>query len=250
MKEPELSKPLVNILNWLLNVFSVQKRWKRTSFSRGHITTKYVPAQFPIYYKDIQLHKPDVTLFQIKNNEKYLQEIGLNIMITATSEVDFTGEHIEHDKYKRTGEDMREIGYLAYEDKEEVLEAIQNLQQKIGINKKIITTKNKKDFSKIVLKIDTIKCLVLREENNTSLPFRKPSVKNKRFKMLVKITRSKHPILAEEFEKSASYISSEVREINDRLKKKLTLVDDIIINDQTAKEGYSLNRNDYKIIFI
>lgn len=108
---------------------------------------------------------------------------------------------------------------------------------------------NGRSKKKIILKINTEKKIITRESENKifEYSFRKANGKNKRFEYVVKIVQNPKIGAKELNNKSYQTTSSEIGEINNIIKDKLKLVEDLIIND--GNSGYEIN-NKYGIDFI
>ena len=116
-----------------------------------------------------------------------------------------------------------------------------------GVGRGILRRKkdlnNTQESNKIILIINTDKKTIARKTQNETLEyqFRKSDGKNKRFEYLIMITQSNSKVGANRLGNTTlQNISSELKNINEIIIKKLKLTKDLIVNYNNS--GYEINK--------
>lgn len=108
----------------------------------------------------------------------------------------------------------------------------------------------KKQNKKIMLEISVTIGKITRIDNSGLYNFRRPTKTNNRFSFLLQISRADTPASKlKPLNKKNSYISKEIKNINETLQKKLSLKEKLIININD-NSGYKINKDCYEIVFI
>lgn len=218
-----MTEPTKKELNWFIpDLIKIRDDLKRTP--------NYT-ADIEYNYKDILKQK---SIFGINNKAGAINKI-LEMLSYIKSDKVFLGGLNVDEKYLSFGVIKDDIILITGYQREILIEYLDKIN---GRNKK-----------KIILKINTDKKIITRDCENKvfEYSFRKAKSKNKRFEYVIKIVQNSKIGAKELNSKSYQTTSSEIREINNALKDKLKLVENLIVNHENS--GYEIN-NKYGITII
>lgn len=156
----------------------------------------------------------------------------------------FNGIYIEQTGGPSPYSEEAIFGFWNYTQKDEVRIFLKTYLA----NNKEESSVSTSNHNKTILKINKSKMQVTKDNSLLVCAFRKVGGKNLRFEYILNLAKTSTKISAKKLRnKTIQNISSEIDEINERLKENLELTEDVIKNDDNS--GYEINREIYEINF-